>query len=401
MENFPGTSLPKRWTKEGYGGVFTIRRDAGQGRFLVVAEPYADDDEGAVGFQVAREALEDHSGGWKPATTRANGEHGAWWPSSYFSGHDPKRCAYLCEECGQRCTRAGLTFNAAENAHRRHYHAAEHRDCPNYAPERDGYAIQRAREGDWSSWLIPDIAGHAPPKGTPIKVGQIWAVRHKRTGMMAVARICEEGTPNEILAPDRSYLKALEDFPEPSGSFDAVLVQDVGQEDPTLPSEMIAAQEERNRLSVPRPRVPCHGAIPINLKDLQDIRDWARDNDKSNLLMPAPRDPTQAHPNCRLVATPLEDEKPAYEPPRLTKIDARREVSQDGRLWCPYDMLIDADPFERYPWRRLVMPSGEAEILARPVPREETSAWRTHVDEDRRTAMAQYALDALGGRRKP
>jgi len=38
---------------------------------------------------------------------------------------------------------------------------------------------------------------------------------------------------------------------------------------------------------------------------------------------------------------------PVPAPPR----PIRREVSCDGRNWCDYARLVDADPFEAYPWR--------------------------------------------------
>lgn len=54
---------------------------------------------------------------------------------------------------------------------------------------------------------------------------------------------------------------------------------------------------------------------------------------------------------------------PPYEPPTLTQVPLRREISLNGRDWLRYELLADPDPFGSYPHWRIMRETGEVEFF--------------------------------------
>lgn len=192
----------------------------------------------------------------------------------YWTGND-------CEHCGGQC---GGWF--AESLLRGTF--LGYAETPGEAP---------AKAIDWSRWLPP-----SPLPGTgakDLKPGQVWAVRCKSDKQGAIRRIVGKYDGRyfvyEHLAGDQPGAFFAGDKPtyaDNSGSANcSVLVQDVGQADPTPPEVLFG------------------GAL----------------------------------------ATPAKSAEPTKSAPHVI---VRREVSCDGKHWVDFSRLVDGDAFEAYPWRR-------------------------------------------------
>lgn len=424
-----------------------------------------------------------------------------WEPRKHET--EPDRCTSVCRTCLKRCIRG-----TGDPEHVRHYHPEVARGCSNAEAEKDGYALERAAQGDWGAWLVPGplpAGWRQVADDTPILPRQVWVCKSRNSAAAAVVRIMDYGLPVVLARQDVPGVDNGFFMSAPYGHH-AMLVQQAGAPQPTLPSvlwgdppKQIRAEDVKDLFAVDRVHIPeddLPGEDVAGLGATEDMvmaaAQWSdrmlAEAIKTRLMRPkgdlaldpeyglsisdlakagqqysgarvsiefdgkplkldgiksidySPRQPIgralrasdyegtveivvdpwlpvdswflRAFPPKsleKLIVPPelrygpisagyslphiaLPDREP-YEAPKLTRIDSRAEVSADGRSWVAYEMLVDADPFEKWSWRRLVMPNGEVQLLAKPVVREETQAWAEHVQQDQAIGHHQRAVD--------